>query len=66
MVEFINTMTELLVPIGLHFVAPSPRSSPPTPKMGWGRGEKFVGTPTQGDRSGDGGPELLPLAAPLG
>jgi hypothetical protein len=23
-----------------------------------------MGTPTQGGRSGDGGPELLPLAAP--
>ena len=58
---FIGTKRES--PCG-HLVAPSPWPSPPTRKMCWGRGGKFVGTLTQGGRRGDGGPELLPLAAP--
>jgi hypothetical protein len=36
----------------------------PNPEKGWGRGETLAGTPTQGGRSGDGGPKLLPQAAP--
>ena len=31
--------------------APSPLPSPPPPKTCWGRGQKLIGTPTQGGRS---------------
>jgi hypothetical protein len=58
---FVGTKRES--PCG-HLVAPSPWPSRPTRKSCWGRGRKFVGTLTQGGRRGDGGPELLPLAAP--